>query len=335
MEEEARSRVVKDLEEQLEGQKQRFDTWKKQSQTVPEKKQEDVRAEEGTEQRGRFFQPILVLGILGFLVKDLFLGLLELPKPVDDLLGGLFLVMIAAGLGLLLRSHRKGRSALDQTAGKKGTLSDPEASQKSVSLDLAVQQAAVSLEKAAEGLKDAMQEQELSLENVRQQKAEKEMPGFEERKLKKQSEAAALARDTILRLSRKMQTDQEERLRENMSEILERMTSGNYEELFLDEKRQVKVRQDMRARSPEAYSEATMQQMYFAYRMAAGACLNKEENLPFLLDEVFAAYDEDRLRKTLSWLAEQQNQIFIFTCRRLEAELLDAQGIPFLEISLS
>ena len=322
-EEETRSQVIKELREQIERQKQRGDVWKQQESSKQKEEKEAVLPAESAEQKVRFFQPLLVFGILGFFLKDLIRGQFEIPKSVDHLLAALFVVMIAVGLGMLIHNRRKRMLS-----------SDPEAAREHASSDPAALQEAVSLERAAEGLKDAMREQELSLENIRQQKAEKEMAGFEERKLKKQSEAAVLARDTILRLSREMQSDQEDRIREHMSEILARMTSGKYDDLILNDKRQVQVRQDRKERKPEAYSEATMQQMYFAYRMASGACLNKEENLPFLLDEAFAAYDEIRLQKTLGWLSEQPHQIFIFTCRRLEAELLREQGIPFLEVSL-
>lgn len=53
--------------------------------------------------------------------------------------------------------------------------------------------------------------------------------------------------------------------------------------------------EQLQKRTPEAYSQGTMQQAYFSYRMAAGHMLMKEEPLPFLLDETFANYDEERL----------------------------------------
>ena len=62
--------------------------------------------------------------------------------------------------------------------------------------------------------------------------------------------------------------------------------------------------------------------------------LMKEEPLPFLLDETFANYDEERLRQTLRWLAEQENQIFLFTCRENEMKLLKEEGISFVSIQL-
>ena len=92
--------------------------------------------------------------------------------------------------------------------------------------------------------------------------------------------------------------------------------------------------EQQKSRVPEAYSQGTMQQAYFAYRMAAGKLLAKEEPLPFLLDEAFAGYDTERLRQTLRWLAKQENQIFLFTCRETERELLLEEGIPFSEIRL-
>ena len=77
-----------------------------------------------------------------------------------------------------------------------------------------------------------------------------------------------------------------------------------------------------------------MEQMYLALRLGAGRFFTQEEPLPVLLDEAFASFDEKRLESALKWLAEQPEQIFLFTCQKREMELLDRNAIPYGKIWL-
>lgn len=71
----------------------------------------------------------------------------------------------------------------------------------------------------------------------------------------------------------------------------------------------------------------------FALRMAAMDVLCGEEELPVILDESFAFYDENRLKETLKWLAENRTQVLLFTCQKREEEAL-GDGIPYRKIVL-
>ena len=50
-----------------------------------------------------------------------------------------------------------------------------------------------------------------------------------------------------------------------------------------------------------------------------------KENMPIILDEAFAYYDDERLENTLKFLLEnfKENQIIIFTCTHREEKVLD------------
>ena len=54
-------------------------------------------------------------------------------------------------------------------------------------------------------------------------------------------------------------------------------------------------------------SRGTIEQIYFALRMAAVDVLGREE-LPVILDDTFAYYDDVRLENTLKWLAMNKKQ---------------------------
>ena len=70
-------------------------------------------------------------------------------------------------------------------------------------------------------------------------------------------------------------------------------------------------------------SSSTLLQIQFAVRMAAGEVLAGGEELPFLLDEPFAMYDDERLRGVLSWLERSGHQVVLFTCQQRVRQIMD------------
>ena len=70
-------------------------------------------------------------------------------------------------------------------------------------------------------------------------------------------------------------------------------------------------------------SGGTMQQIYFALRMAAGELLGGAQ-LPVVLDETFAMYDDVRLASALRFLKKSGRQVILFTCQKREREILES-----------
>lgn len=189
-------------------------------------------------------------------------------------------------------------------------------------------------EGSGDQLQSQIQEKEVELENLTEQVAELQQETLEEQHAREDRDALELAAETMFRLAARMSKTLEHTLDKEMSEILAQITGNVHEQLQVTDGQGIVLAEQLQKRTPEAYSQGTMQQAYFSYRMAAGHMLMKEEPLPFLLDETFANYDEERLRQTLRWLAEQGNQIFLFTCRETEMRLLTEEDIPFASIRL-
>lgn len=189
-------------------------------------------------------------------------------------------------------------------------------------------------EGSGDQLQSQIQEKEVELENLTEQVAELQQETPDEHNARADRDALELAAETMSRLAARMSKTLEHTLDKEMSEILAQITGNVHEQLQVTDGQGIVLAEQLQKRTPEAYSQGTMQQAYFSYRMAAGHMLMKEEPLPFLLDETFANYDEERLRQTLRWLAEQENQIFLFTCRETEMRLLTEEDIPFVSIRL-
>lgn len=189
-------------------------------------------------------------------------------------------------------------------------------------------------EGSGDQLQSQIQEKEVELENLTEQVAELQQETLDEQHAREDRDALELAAETMSRLAARMSKTLEHTLDKEMSGILAQITGNVHEQLQVTDGQGIVLAEQLQKRTPEAYSQGTMQQAYFSYRMAAGHMLMKEEPLPFLLDETFANYDEERLRQTLRWLAEQENQIFLFTCRETEMSLLTEEDIPFASIRL-
>lgn len=198
----------------------------------------------------------------------------------------------------------------------------------------ALQLQAARQEGSGDQLQSQIQEKEVERENLTEQVAELQQETLDEQHAREDRDALELAAETMSRLAARMSKTLEHTLDKEMSEILAQITGNVHEQLQVTDGQGIVLAEQLQKRTPEAYSQGTMQQAYFSYRMAAGHMLMKEEPLPFLLDETFANYDEERLRQTLRWLAEQENQIFLFTCRETEMRLLTEEDIPFASIRL-
>lgn len=138
-------------------------------------------------------------------------------------------------------------------------------------------------------------------------------------------EAVDLALDRISRLSSSIYHETGEQFSARVSGLLDRMTGGRYQSISMNEKMEVVINTPDRLLKLQQVSYGTMNQIYFALRIASGELLSGGADLPLLLDEPFAMYDDARLKDALKFLAGYGHQIILFTCqgreKRLAAEI--------------
>lgn len=140
-----------------------------------------------------------------------------------------------------------------------------------------------------------------------------------------ETEIAALteAIDRICVLSSGIYAKSGGRLNQRASEILAGITQGRYRRIVLDETAEVRIYTPERVLGLHQVSGGTMQQIYFALRMASGELLGGERKLPVILDETFALYDDARLEAALRWLKKSGKQVILFSCQKREREILE------------
>ncbi|CUX37541.1 ATP-binding protein [Clostridium sp. C105KSO13] len=170
-------------------------------------------------------------------------------------------------------------------------------------------------------IQEEIKEKQISLQNLREHLDELEMPSEEASKLKVTRQALLLAQDKIQEVSQSMAKGFGDTLNENASEILEQITNGRYTKLLIDTQLSMVLYKDGVRIPVERVSRGTMEQVYFALRMAVMDLLC-EEPQPIILDDAFVYYDEKRLKSVLKWLSEQERQVIIFSCQKREQEIV-------------
>lgn len=158
--------------------------------------------------------------------------------------------------------------------------------------------------------------------------------GARERELQLELDAVEMAKNEIIRLSREYGDERRDEINSAVSRYVSAITEGKYDLAEVDETGKLRVQTEGREVLPEALSRGTLEQFYFAFRMAVGSIVTQEEPLPLLLDETFAMYDDARLRQTLRLLAANGTQTILFTCQRREQKLLEELGIAYHMIEL-
>lgn len=173
-----------------------------------------------------------------------------------------------------------------------------------------------------EHLKGELKEKHTMYSNLEEHLEELEDAGDSYRRQEETKRALELAIQKLGELSKDVHQELSVKLNEKASSILTEITGGKYEMLFVDEKLKMSLYTAGRRISIEQVSRGTIEQIYFALRMAASEILY-EEDYPVILDDTFVFYDDKRLENTLRWLKKNKKQVIIFTCQKREQEILN------------
>lgn len=350
-------------QEQLEWEQVEREQWKREQFRREQEKTDALQQKSG---KNAGFSPLLLIGVAGLILAPVLRSAMDGFQKIAPALNIICIILILAGLVSAYRRNRakketdaaQNHRGQDDRANGRADLQSVERERRKAALDQKLQrvcQQKATLEEQLQKLKDQkkslqlqaarqegsgdqlqsqIQEKEVELENLTEQVAELQQETLDEQHAREDRDALELAAETMSRFAARMSKALEHTLDKEMSGILAQITGNVHEQLQVTDGQGIVLAEQLQKRTPEAYSQGTMQQAYFSYRMAAGHMLMKEEPLSFLLDETFANYDEERLRQTLRWLAEQENQIFLFTCRETEMRLLTEEDIPFASIRL-
>ncbi len=147
-------------------------------------------------------------------------------------------------------------------------------------------------------------------------------------------DAIRLALSTIQGLSSDIHDSFGQQLNRAVSDTMREMTEHRYTDLKVDEKLEIKVCYKGEYIPFDRLSAGTMDQVYLSLRLAAADLLLDKEELPLLLDDSFAFYDDSRMKSANKRLADR-GQVLIFTCHKREQRILEELGLPYHYVELS
>ena len=82
-------------------------------------------------------------------------------------------------------------------------------------------------------------------------------------------------------------------------------------------------------------SKGTIDQLYLSLRINAAGILFARQNMPLILDDTFAYYDDTRLKSLLKWLTTYHpGQILLLTCHHREEEILEEINCDYNYVNL-
>lgn len=143
--------------------------------------------------------------------------------------------------------------------------------------------------------------------------------------------ALQLAREVLDEANTALQSRFSPALGRRAAEIFARLTDGRYSGVVLDRAFRVSAEPagDTAYRDAGLLSAGAAGQLYLAVRLAiCDLVLPPERNLPIVLDDALANFDDDRCAAALRYLKEEgrKRQILLFTCHSREAEFFAGDG---------
>lgn len=149
-----------------------------------------------------------------------------------------------------------------------------------------------------------------------------------------EAEALELAARTIRELSGTIGKTFSGQLAGKVSEVMAVLTKGEVRRVTFDADKKPMIWKEEGVFPLHRASTGTVDQVYFALRLAVMEVFVTEERLPMFFDEIFVSYDDKRLARALTLLAGTGRQVLLFTCQDREEHLLGACKIPFHKVTL-
>lgn len=154
--------------------------------------------------------------------------------------------------------------------------------------------------------------------------------------LKDLEKSINLAKEVLIESYDEMKSAVTPRFTQNLSQIIKEITNGKYTNVIYQDETGLMVELESGDYVPaDRLSIGTIDQLYLSLRISMLEELS-EENMPIILDESFAYYDEKRLKNILKYMHEKfsEHQIIIFTCTDREENILKSLSIEFNMIEI-
>lgn len=148
----------------------------------------------------------------------------------------------------------------------------------------------------------------------------------EKEELQIKGQALTIALETLQEAAEEMRNSYTVELNNRIGSLVSNITSARYSDFRIDDNlRPMTINpENNEVVNALLLSAGTVDQVYLAVRLAASEILMEgKEKLPLLLDEIFAQFDDERVKSALEFFYKNYSgrQILLFTCKEREVEL--------------
>ena len=154
--------------------------------------------------------------------------------------------------------------------------------------------------------------------------------------LQEKNKCILATKDLLEKAYEKMKNNVTPKFTQNLSNIACNISNGKYKKVIFNEEKGLVVElENGEYISVNRLSAGTIDELYLSLRLSMLDEISNEK-MPIILDEVFAYFDDERLKNSLIFLAEQskEHQIIIFTCSNREKQILDSINIKYNLVEL-
>ena len=142
------------------------------------------------------------------------------------------------------------------------------------------------------------------------------------------------AKEKIEAIANEVRNSFGKKLNERASYYMAQITNGKYNNLSIDDKLNISVNSKYSLIATSKLSKGTMEQIYMSLRLAAADLIFENDKKPILLDDALVMYDNKRMGNTMKFMAENMEQVIIFSCHTREKIMADKLGIDYNFIRL-
>ena len=155
--------------------------------------------------------------------------------------------------------------------------------------------------------------------------------------LKEKNNAINIAKEVLEQAYQKMKSDVTPKFTQNLSKNVSKITNEKYNKIILNEEDGILVELPNGSyKNANTLSLGTIEQLYLSFRLSVIENLS-DESMPIILDEVFAFFDDNRLKETLKNFGEsfsKKHQIILLTCTDREERILNEIGYKYNKVNL-
>lgn len=167
-------------------------------------------------------------------------------------------------------------------------------------------------------------------------KEEQETLQQQKQEMEKVNQCYEITKQLLEKAYEKMKHNVTPKFTKELSHIISVISNGKYTQMTIDDEKGLMVqKEDGEAVSASSLSLGTIDELYLSLRLSMLDEISKE-NMPIILDEAFAYFDEERLANLLKFLTQnaKEHQVIILTCTSREQNLLTQMKIPYHLVNL-